>query len=203
MSVVNHKDWGIGQVVKREVRIGNDFSEVEYGGNYITVDFDNGKHVRFAIPLSFEKGIIEPIGNFADEVADVTAELELIRLAGTPDWGLTDGTRDLHPTETRTTKSPAKITLTGSMKEDFKTYLAESGYEPTVVYAYPRAVGLVCREEHLGWKALLNRISNIIPVYSKDGAKQHIGDYQNKTVINALKRYRDFGITNPEALTLD
>jgi hypothetical protein len=72
-----------------------------------------------------------------------------------------------------------------------------SGYEPSVVYAYLRYVGLVCREEKMGWKTLLSNIRSIIPLYSEGGAKEEMGNYQNKTVINALKRYRDFVDMNP------
>ena len=200
MSVVNHKSWGIGRVVKREISENGKFKEVEYGGNYITVIFDNGKKTTFAIPLSFEKGVLEPVGDFAEEVADVTEQVELKRRAGLPDWGVSNGIRDLKEREERTTKIPAKITVTGNLKEDFKIYLAESGYEPSVVYAYPRGIGIVCAEENVGWKTLLQNISKIIPLYSKDGVKEDIGNYQNKTVINALKRYRDFSQKNPESL---
>jgi hypothetical protein len=115
-------------------------------------------------------------------------------------WGILDGRRDVDESEERTTKIPAIITVTGNLKEDFKTYLTESGYEPSVVYAYPRAIGIVCAEENIGWKTLLLCINKIIPLYSKDGVKEHIGNYQNKTVINALKRYRDFALINSDSL---
>lgn len=200
MSAVNHKSWGIGTVVKREVVTNGKFTEVEYGGNYITARFDNGKEIRFAIPASFESGMLEAIGDFADEVADVAEQVEIKRKAGVPDWGISDGRRDADEREERTTKIPARITVTGNLKADFKTYLTASGYEPSVVYSYLRAIGIVCAEEHIGWKALVQNISKIIPLYSKGGVKEDIGNYQNKTVINALKRYRDFALKNPEAL---
>ena len=200
MSVVKHKDWGLGTVVKREVLNNGKFTEVEYGGNYITVQFDNGKAVRFAIPASFEKGILEAIGDFANEVAEVADEIESKRRAGLPDWGIYEGKRSVDESEERRTKIPAKITVTGNLKEDFKTYLTASGYEATVAYAYPRAIGIVCAEEHISWKTLLQNINKTIPLYSEDGVKADIGNYQNKTVINALKRYRDFALKNPDAL---
>ena len=200
MSAVNHKFWGIGTVIKREVFENGNFTEVEYGGKYITARFDNGKEGRFAIPAAFEKGILKAIGDFADEVADVIEEIESKRKASISNWGISDGKRDIDESEERTTKIPAKINVTGNLKEDFKSYLAESGYEPTVVYAYPRGIGIVCAEEHISWKTLLQNINKIIPLYSKDGVKEDIGNYQNKTVINALKRYRDFVLKNPDAL---
>ena len=200
MSVVKHKDFGLGTVVKREVLSNGKFIKVEYGGNYVTARFGGGKEIRFAIPSSFEQGMLEAIGDFADEVADVAEEIRAKRLAGKCDWGISDGKCDIEASEERGIKTPAKITVTGNLKEDFKTYLAESGYEDTVAYAYPRAVGIVCAEECISWKTLLYDIIKIIPLYSKGGAKEEIGNYQKKTVINALKRYRDFGFKNPEAL---
>ena len=144
--------------------------------------------------------MLKAIGDFADEVADVAEQVEINRLAGIPNWGISNGIRDVDESEERMMKIPAKITVTGNLKEDFKTYLAESGYEPTVAYAYPRAIGIVCAEERFGWKTLLQNIRKIIPLYSTGGAKENIGNYQNKTVINALKRYRDFALKNPDAL---
>ena len=199
MSVVKHKDWGLGTVVKREISNNGKFTEVEYGGNYVTARFDNGKEIRFAIPASFENGMLEAIGDFVDEVADVAEQVESKRRAGIPAWGISDGRCDINEREERTRKIPATITVTGDLKEDFKTYLKESGYEPSVVYAYPRAIGIVCAEEHIGWKTLLQNVNKIIPLYSQDGVKEDIGNYQNKTVINALKRYRDFALKNPDA----
>ena len=201
MSAVNHKDYGIGTIVKREVCNNGIFTEVEYGGNYVTARFDNGKEIRFAIPTTFEKGILEAIGDFANEVADVTEQVESKRLAGKCDWGISDGKVDIDESEERGIKIPAKITVTGNLKEDFKTYLTESGYEATVAYAYPRAIGIVCAEEHISWETLLQNINKIISSYSKGGEKEDLGNYQNKTVINALKRYRDFLFKNPEALS--
>ena len=144
--------------------------------------------------------MLEAIGDFEDEVADVAEQVESKRKAGIPAWGISDGRRDVDESETRTTKTPTRISVTGNLKEDFKTYLTESGYELSVVYAYPRAIGIVCAEECISWKTLLQNINKIIPLYSKDGVKEDIGNYQNKTVINALKRYRDFVLKNPDAL---
>ena len=200
MSVVKHKDWGLGTVIKREVASNGKFTEVEYGGNYITVQFDDSMAIRFAIPASFEKGVLEAIGEFANEVAAVADEVESKRRAGLPDWGIYEGGHSIDESAERTTKKPAKITVTGNLKEDFKTYLTASGYEPTVAYAYPRGIGIVCAEEHISWKTLLLNINKTIPLYSDGGVKVDIGNYQNKTVINALKRYRDFALKNPEAL---
>lgn len=199
MSRVNHKSLGMGTVTKREVIVNGKFVEVEYGGNYVTVNFDSGKELKFAIPASFDKGVLEPVGDFIDEVTCVSKEVERKILEGKPDFGISNGIRNVRQSDSRIKKAPAIIYITGDLKSDFKRYLELSGYEPSVVYAYLRYVGIVCREEEIGWKTLLFNIRNIIPLYSEGGAKESLGNYQNKTVINALKRYRDFADVNPDA----
>ena len=199
MSRVNHKSLGMGTVTKREVIVKGEFVEVEYGGNYITVSFDSGKEIKFAIPSSFDKGVLEPIGDFVNEVTCVSKEVERKILEGKPNFGISNGIRNVHKSDSRNEKIPAIIYITGDLKSDFKRYLELSGYEPSVVYAYLRYVGLVCREEKMGWKTLLSNIRSIISLYSEGGAKEEMGNYQNKTVINALKRYKDFVDVNPAA----
>ena len=76
METVTHKTWGIGTILKREVCEAGKFIEVNEGGNYITVRFDNGKEVKFAIPKSFENGILEASGVLKDEVNNAAEELE-------------------------------------------------------------------------------------------------------------------------------
>jgi hypothetical protein len=68
MLYVNHITWGMGTIVKREIAKEGRFIEVSEGGNYITARFDNGKEARFAIPASFEKGIITAAGDLNAEV---------------------------------------------------------------------------------------------------------------------------------------
>ena len=200
MSLVNHKIWGIGTVTKREVLSDGKFTEVEYGGNYITARFDNGKEVRFAIPDSFKKGILEPMDDFADEVAGVKEEIEGKHKTSIRDWGVTDGRRDVKEYLERVFKMPAKIFVTGTLEDDFKEYLEASGYESSVVYAYSRAIDIVCENEHLTPLELLRNIFHIIPLYDRGGVNEELGNYQKRTVISALKRYHDFVRKNPEAL---
>ena len=49
MMTIKHKLFGEGTIVAQEVK------EI---GSYITVHFDNGREARFAIPESFETGMI-------------------------------------------------------------------------------------------------------------------------------------------------
>ena len=52
-------------------------------------------------------------------------------------------------------------------------------------------------EEGLSCDALVKKIMSIIEQYDKGGEKEAIGNYQNRTVINALKRFREFIKINP------
>ena len=197
METVKHKAWGIGTIIKREVCEAGKFIEVNEGGNYITVIFDNGKEVKFAIPKSFENGILEASGGLKEEVDNAAEELKRRREEEKAKYGFSDGTRSLDEKETRSAKKGVKIALTGNLKTDYETYLGESGYEETVVYQYSRAIDIVCKEEGLSCDALVKKIMSIIEKYDKGGEKEAIGNYQNRTVINALKRFREFIKINP------
>ena len=192
MQTVKHKAWGIGQIVKREVCVNGVFTEVAEGGSYITARFDNGKEVRFAIPKSFEKGILEATGELKDEVDNAAAEKERLREEEKGNFGISDGRKEAEEVQTRSTKKGAKVALTGDLKKDFETYLAASGYEETVVYQYSRAIDIVCEEEGLTLTELIGRILTVIKQYDKGGEKEKLGNYQKRTVINALKRFWDF-----------
>ncbi len=200
MSRVEHRIWGIGNVIKREKVINGVNTEVEYGGNYITVSFEDGTVKPFAIPASFAKGHLTALDDYAEEVADVTEAIERARLEAFKDSGITDGRRDDEDSDEWGEKIPARITVTGNLKEDFRVYLTETGYRPNVVYSYANEVGRVCAEENVSWKTLLLSIGAIVRMYGEGGVKESIGNEHNKTVINALKRYRDFYIKNPDAI---
>lgn len=192
MQTVKHKDWGIGHIVKREICVNGVFSEVTEGGNYITARFDNGKEVRFAIPKSFEKGILEATGELKDEVENAAADKERRREEEKGGLGISDGKREAEEVQVRTTKKGVKISLTGDLKKDFETYLAASGYEENVVYQYSRAIDIVCEEEGITWVELIDTILTVIKRYDRGGEKEKLGNYQKRTVINALKRFWDF-----------
>ena len=200
MEYVIHNNWGVGTIVRREIRKDDKFVEVESGGNYITVHFVNGKTTKFAIPVSFEKGVIRAMGHLEDEVSEAASQLEREREEDKARHGIFGNALLGDEKETRTEKNMVKIDLTGLIKADFKTYLKAAGYEPSVVTSYFRSIILVSREEKITTKALLESISTIIRKYDKGGEKERLGNYQNKTVINALRRFREFGISNPEVL---
>ena len=61
-----------------------------------------------------------------------------------------------------------------------------------VVYQYSRAIDIVCKEENFSREELVANIMSIIKKYDKGGEKEAIGNYQKRTVINALKRFGEF-----------
>ena len=197
METVKHKDWGVGVITKREVCVNGKFIEVDEGGCYITAKFDNGKEIRLAIPKSFENGILEPLGDLKTEVENAAAEIEGKRAEQQAKYGISDGTRQIEESKTRSTKKGAKIALTGDLKKDYESYLSASGYEDNVVYQYSRAIDIVCKEENITWVELTKIIMSVIKKYDKGGEKEKIGNYQKKTVINAIKRFKEFIKINP------
>lgn len=192
MKMVNHNVWGIGRIIKREVCQNGKFIEVNEGGNYITVRFDDGGEKKFAIPKSFENGILEAVGDLKAEVNHAAEALRKMHDEDKAKYGLSDGTRSTEEKGTRSAKQGVKITLTGDIKVDYESYLRESGYEENVVYQYSRAIDIVCKEEGLSPNTLAKKIMSIIKKYDKGGEKEAIGNYQKRTVINALKRFGEF-----------
>lgn len=197
MYTVTHKTFGRGEVINREITENN---------IYFTVMFDSGKVSRFALE-SFESGFLSAEGGLRDEVdAAIREKLEceterrnaeraLRRLEAARPPQLTTGTR----TRTRRT---AATTVVGPIEEAFEAYLINEGYKvetdsgnPSTVPQYINGVNTVLDEEGISWSVLQRDIDDIIEMYDEGGSKYHIGSRSNRTVINALYRFREF--TNP------
>lgn len=191
MQTVNHKIYGVGEVINRERR------EI---GAYITVRFKNEKEIRLAIPESFEIGVVSAEGDLKDDVEAAIAtkkayeqkRLEERRAAIAADAASVPSNR-----HGRTSTSP--VTVKGSIELAFEEYLANAGYceytasgNPSTVFSYTHAIKKVLEEEGLSWYSLQSDIENIVPIYDIGGVKQHIGAKSNCTVINALKRFNEF-----------
>jgi len=85
------------------------------------------------------------------------------------------------------------------MKKQFEDYLIKKGYSvktpsgnPSTVYAYIKSIDRICKDEHITWDVLYERIGDIVRQYDKGGAKESFGSKSNKTWINALKRFQDY-----------
>jgi hypothetical protein len=191
MKSIKHKIFGEGTIVAQEVK------EI---GSYITVRFESGRESRFAIPESFETGMI-----IADEILRVEVEAavaekkardraRLGQIMAVSTAGITATPSHRHG---RMPKTP--VTVKGSIEIAFEEYLVNAGYceytdagNPSTVFSYINAIKKVLEEEGMSWHSLQSDIVNIIPIYDIGGTKQHIGSKSNYTVINALKRFSEF-----------
>ena len=191
MQTVNHKLYGVGEVINKETT---------ENGRYITVKFASGKETRFSIPDSFTLGIMEANGDLKDEVDAAISEKrarEAARLQQLREESVVATTATPSHRHGRTPTTP--VSVRGSIELAFEEYLINAGYceytvsgNPSTVFSYIHAIKKVLEEEGLSWYALQNNIENIVPIYDIGGAKQHIGAKSNYTVINALKRFNEF-----------
>ena len=191
MQKVRHRIFGVGEVIARESN---------ENGTYITARFGNGKEMRFAIPDSFTLGIMVAEGNLKDEVDAAIAEKKAREQARLEQLNATSAVIATSTPSNRHGRTPATpVTVRGSIEIAFEEYLVNAGYceytatgNPSTVFSYIHAIKKVLEEEGLSWHTLQRDIENIVPIYDIGGTKQHIGAKSNCTVINALKRFREF-----------
>ena len=190
MKTIKHKLFGKGTIVAQE------FKEI---GSNITVRFENGAEKIFGIPESFGMGLIIAEGVLKDEVDAAIAEKkarEQARLASLRAKSAVVATAKPR----RRGRTPAtRVAAKGPIETAFEKYLISAGYSeysaagnPSTVYAYTRAIKKVLKEEGLSWHTMQRDIDNIIPIYDIGGIKQHLGEGGNDTVIDSLKRFREF-----------
>ncbi len=191
MQIVSHKIYGVGEVVNKETT---------EGGIYITVKFESGKEARFSIPDSFTLGIMVAEGNLKDEVDAAIAEKKAREAARLEQLNATSAAVATSTPSNRHGRTPTSpVTVKGSIELAFEEYLINAGYaeytasgNPSTVFSYTHAIKKVLEEEGLSWNSLQSNIDNIVPIYDIGGSKQHIGALSNCTVINALKRFKEF-----------
>lgn len=191
MQRVNHKTFGIGEVIGREVK---------ENGTYITVRFENGRELKCGIPSSFIGGFLEAEGSLKAEVEAAIAEKEARDRARLDKLIVASATTAIPTPSRRHGRKPAtRVAAKSSIETAFEKYLIDAGYSeysdagnPSTVYSYTRAVKKVLKEEGISWHTLQSDIDNIIPIYDIGGIKQHMGEDSNDTVIDSLKRFREF-----------
>ena len=191
MQTVNHKIYGVGEVINKETT---------EGGIYITVKFESGKEARFSIPDSFTLGIMVANGDLKEEVDAAIAEKKAREEARLEELKAMSALVATSTPSNRHGRTPATpVTVRGSIEIAFEEYLVNAGYckytatgNPSTVFSYIHAIKKVLEEEGLSWHTLQRDIENIVPIYDIGGAKQHIGAKSNCTVINALKRFSEF-----------
>ena len=191
MQKVRHRIFGVGEVIARESN---------ENGTYITARFGNGKEMRFAIPDSFTLGIMVAEGSLKEEVDAAIAEKKARERARLEQLNATSAVVAASTPSNRHGRTPAaRIAVKGPVETAFEKYLISAGYSEysaagnrSTVYAYTRAIKKVLKEEGLSWHTLQSNIDNIIPIYDIGGIKQHMGEDSNDTVIDSLKRFREF-----------
>lgn len=87
---------------------------------------------------------------------------------------------------------------------DFKNYLIRCGYAeytpsglPSTAYDYVGRIKKVLEWENISLEELNHNIDTICRDYDIGGVKQNLGEKSHRSVINALKRYREFLFTPP------
>lgn len=85
------------------------------------------------------------------------------------------------------------------MREEFESYLIRRGYKlttpsgtPSTVYSYIKQIDKVCDWEGCSWEKLAANITVIVPKYDVGGEKEELGCTSHNSVINALKRFKEF-----------
>ena len=85
------------------------------------------------------------------------------------------------------------------LERKFLEYLEEAGYKmftpsglPSTAFQYVEAIKKVMCNEGVGWEELVVEIIKIVNKYDKHGSKASFGKFGHSTVINALKRFREF-----------
>ena len=190
MQTVKHKIFGIGEVIGRETK---------ESGTSVTIKFKNGKELRLAIPESFMVDVVVAEGSLKDEVDAVIAEREARKKERWERGGAEFAAASTTPSVGRVRRPAAPVASKGNIETDFEEYLANAGYReytdsgnPSTVFSYSHAIRKVLDEEGLSWHTLKSCIDNIVHVYDIGGSKFHLGAMSNFTVINALRRFREF-----------
>ena len=194
MQTVNHKIYGVGEVINREPR---------KIGAYITVRFENEKEIRLAIPESFEIGVVSAEGDLKDDVEAAVATkkaYEAYERKRLEERRAAIAAAASAPSHRHGRRPKTSATVKGVVQTDYEAYLISAGYETetpsghdSTVYAYSKAIANhVLKNEHMTWNGLQGNIDNIVKRYDVGGAMERIGAKSNNTVINALKRFAEF-----------
>lgn len=84
--------------------------------------------------------------------------------------------------------------------ERFEKYLEKKGYSkftpsgsPSTAYDYSQVrIPFILRNEQIDITELMLNIDYYVSIYDLEGAKEFLGNKSHRSVINALKRFREY-----------
>ena len=89
------------------------------------------------------------------------------------------------------------------MQKEFKLWLVSQGLKeftdngtPSTVNDYVGRINRICISENCKWNELANRINKILQEYEKDGEKSSLGKRSHDSVLNALRWFCKFTLSN-------
>jgi hypothetical protein len=193
MLTIQHKMYGEGKVISKEMK-GNDI--------IITAQFSDGKKCRFAAE-SFKIGAVTASGVLKAEIDAVITAKQAAEEARRNAVKVVPVVTTSAVPYRRHGRTPArKVSVKGSIQEQYETYLEAAGYSvftkkgyASTVPQYSRAIEKVAQKENLTWAELKKNVEYIIPKYDIGGRFEDFGNRSKKTVINALKRFGEFALT--------
>ena len=187
MQTVNHKQFGIGEVIaKRVVK-----DDIE-----IVVRFSDGVEKTFST-AAFESKKVEALDDFKEEIECIINGKNAVQAARR---AVALAAINAHRNAAGAPQGNPRAGLTNKITLDFEDYLIKEGYSkvtpsghPSTVYSYIGAIERhVLGGEGITWDDLMRDIDNVIKIYGAGGAKELIGAKSNSTVIDALKSFKRF-----------
>lgn len=77
--------------------------------------------------------------------------------------------------------------------EKYKSWLYQKGYKSSTINQYYWGINQIVNEEqYFSWQEVVNNINKLMVDYNTFGAKGNIGEMGHKSVINALRRFKEF-----------
>ena len=189
MFIIQHKTYGEGKVINKEMK----------GGDIIiTAQVGEDKQCSFAAE-SFRIGAVKADGTLKAEIDAVIAAKQAAEEERRNAVRVLPVAAPAASSKRHGRIPVRKATAKGAIQTQYEAYLEAAGYPVfgingnlSTVPQYSRAVEKVVEREGLSWSQLSNDIANIVQKYDKDGAEEDFGNRGNKTVINALKRFQEF-----------
>ncbi len=104
---------------------------------------------------------------------------------------LSKGEKEMHLSNTSIYKNETDII------EKYKYWLGQTGYKSSTINQYYWGIKQIINEEHYSsWQEVADNINKLMIDYNTFGSKGHIGEMGHKSVINALRRFKEFLLEN-------